>query len=114
MDGLIWCYKKNFNLIVTMDGDGTHDPKYINKLIKKTKNNYITISNRFLKKNSLRTWPLLRILITNLRHYLICFLGIKFDASGAFRCINKKKVNLKDLILNNDMITVILERAYIC
>ena len=50
MDGLIWCYKKNFNLIVTMDGDGTHDPKYINKLIKKTKNNYITISNRFLKK----------------------------------------------------------------
>ena len=33
-----------------MDGDGTHDPKYINKLIEKTKKNYITISNRFLKK----------------------------------------------------------------
>ena len=29
-------------------------------------------------------------------------MRIKFDASGAFRCINKKKVNLKDLILNND------------
>lgn len=103
MDGLIWCYKKNFDLIVTMDGDGTHDPKYINKLTEKTKRNYITISNRFLKRNSLKTWPLLRIFITNLRHYLISFfLGIKFDASGAFRCINKKKVNLNDLILKND------------
>ena len=103
MDGLIWCYKKNFDLIVTMDGDGTHDTKYINKLIEKTKKNYITISNRFLKKNSLQTWPLVRILITNLRHFLISFfLGIKFDASGAFRCINKKKVNLKDLILKHD------------
>ncbi|OUU53378.1 MAG: hypothetical protein CBC25_00800 [Pelagibacteraceae bacterium TMED65] len=103
MDGLIWCYKKNYDLIVTMDGDGTHDPKYIKKMIEKTKKNHITISNRFLKKNSLKTWPLLRIFITYSRYYLIfLLLGIKFDASGAFRCINRKKVNLKDLILKDD------------
>ena len=43
-----------------MDGDGTHDPKYINKLTEKTKGNYITISNRFLKRNSLKTLALIK------------------------------------------------------
>ena len=34
-DGIKWCYRKKYKLIVTMDGDGTHNPKYINSLIKK-------------------------------------------------------------------------------
>lgn len=103
MDGLKWCYKRNYDFIISMDGDGTHDPKYIEKLINKTKSCDITISNRFLKKNSLKTWPVLRVFITSLRHFLISlFLNINFDASGAFRCIKRKNVNLKDLILKED------------
>ena len=82
-----------------MDGDGTHNPKFINSLIKKNLNSDITISNRFLKKNSLKDWPLLRVIITNIRHLMISLLlSIDYDASGAFRCINTKKVKLKHLI----------------
>ena len=33
-DGLKWGYKKKYSIIVTMDCDGTHDPYYINKMIK--------------------------------------------------------------------------------
>ena len=102
-DGLQWCYKKKYDLIITMDGDGTHDPKYIKNLIKKNLLSDITITNRFLKKNSLKTWPPIRIFITNVRHFLICtLLGIKFDSSGAFRCINSTKVKLKDLLSINE------------
>tara|TARA_A100000164_G_scaffold327144_1_gene313277 strand:+ start:881 stop:1576 length:696 start_codon:yes stop_codon:yes gene_type:complete len=98
-DGISWCYKKKYDLIITMDGDGTHHPKYIKKIISKNIKNDITITNRFLKKNSLKTWPLLRVLITKLRHLLIkMFLGMDFDASGAFRCINMNRVNLIDLL----------------
>ena len=32
-DGLIWSYKKNYKTIITMDADGTHDPKYFKLLI---------------------------------------------------------------------------------
>ena len=32
--GLRWSYKKNYKIIITMDGDGTHDPKYLKKMIK--------------------------------------------------------------------------------
>lgn len=98
-DGLKWCYKRNYKLVITMDGDGTHDPKYLKTIIRKNLNSDITITNRFLKKNSLNSWPIIRILITNIRHYLVYFLlGIKFDSSGAFRCINAQKVKIKDLI----------------
>ena len=97
-DGIKWCYKKKYKLIVTMDGDGTHNPKFIKSLVKKNVHSDITITNRFLKKNSLKDWPLPRVIITNIRHLLISLLlGVHYDASGAFRCINTGKVKLKHL-----------------
>lgn len=102
-DGMKWCYKKKYDLIITMDGDGTHNPKYIRSLIDKNLLSDITITNRFLKKNSLQTWHFIRIFITNVRHFLICvLLGIKFDSSGAFRCIKSNKVKLEDLLSINE------------
>ena len=104
-DGFIWAYKKNYKTIITMDADGTHDPKYIKFLIEELENCDIVITNRFLKKNLLENWPLHRILLTRARHILISLLlSISYDASGAFRCINCEKVSLSDLILakNND------------
>ena len=104
-DGFIWAYKKNYKTIITMDADGTHDPKYIKFLIEELENCDIVITSRFLKKNSLENWPLHRIFLTRARHVLISLLlSISYDASGAFRCINCERITLSDLILakNND------------
>ena len=99
-DGLIWSYKKNYKTIITMDADGTHDPKYIKFLIEKVKNFDIVITSRFLKKNLLNDWPLFRVILTTLRHLSISLLlSMPYDSSGAFRCINSEKVALSDLIL---------------
>ena len=49
------------------------------------------------KKGSISDWPAARKLITILRHFLIrLFLNINYDASGAFRCINTKKIKIDD------------------
>ena len=99
-DGFIWAYKKNYKIIITMDADGTHDPKYIKFLINELENCDIVITSRFLKKNLLENWPLHRIILTRARHVLISsFLSMSYDASGAFRCINCEKISLSDLIL---------------
>ena len=99
-DGFIWSYKKNYKIIITMDADGTHDPKYIKFLTEKLKNFDIITTSRFLKKNLLENWPLHRAFLTRARHVLISLLlSISYDASGAFRCINCEKVSLSDLIL---------------
>ena len=52
-DGLIWSYKKKYKTIITMDADGTHDPKYLQYLIDELKIFDIVVTTRFLGKNSL-------------------------------------------------------------
>ena len=98
--GFKWGYGRNYFKIITMDSDGTHDPKYIKDMIKKSINSDIVITNRFLKNSSLHNWPIQRKLLTYLRYYLIGFLFNKsYDSSGAFRCYNTNQVKLKHLLL---------------
>ena len=96
--GLNWAFKKRYKKIITMDADGTHHPRYIKKMLKESDKSHLVITNRFLKKNSLQGWTILRIFITNLRHFLIkSLLNFSYDASGAFRCYNVSKVNIRDI-----------------
>ncbi len=100
-DGLKWGYKKKYSIIITMDCDGTHNPIYINKMIKILFSQKVDIvsTNRFLQKNSLDDWSLWRKKLTTLRHYVIkLLLNIKFDSSGAYRCYNIKKIKLQDIL----------------
>ena len=99
--GFKWAYKRNYKIIITIDCDGTHHPKYINQMVNiliKEKFNIIS-TNRFLKKNSLKDWNIQRKILTKLRYLVINkLLNINYDSSGAFRCYNSDKVKLKDLL----------------
>ena len=99
--GFRWAYKKNYKIIITIDCDGTHHPKYINQMVNiliKRKFNIIS-TNRFLKKNSLKNWSIWRKTLTTLRYLIINkLLKINYDSSGAFRCYDSKKVKLRDLL----------------
>ena len=100
-DGLKWGYKKKYSIIITMDCDGTHNPIYINRMVKLLSFRKIDLvsTNRFLQKNSLDDWSLWRKKLTTLRHYMIkLLLNIEFDSSGAFRCYNIKKIKLQDIL----------------
>ena len=102
-DAFKWAYKKKYKMLISIDADGTHDPIYFKLFINRLKNNDIVISNRFVKSNLLKDWPLSRIWLTYLRHSATCLLlSIPYDSSGAFRCIDCKKVALSDLILAKD------------
>jgi dolichol-phosphate mannosyltransferase len=98
---LRWAYKKKYKTVITMDCDGTHHPKYIDKMINiliKKKCDIVS-TNRFLNKNSLKGWSLWRKLLTSIRFLIINKLfNIKYDSSGAYRCYNVNNVKLKDLL----------------
>ena len=104
-DGIKLCYKKNYDLIITMDADGTHDPKYLKEMISKATTFDYVITSRYKRKNLLVDWPLFRKVLTYARHFLVkAFLGMNYDASGAYRCFFTKKIKLKDILAakNND------------
>ena len=101
--GIKLAKKKNFRYICTMDCDGTHDPMHIKMMLKLIKVNDMVITNRFLKKNSLKDWGLKRKIITKLRYYLVwILLGTKLDGSGGFRFYDLKKVKLQDILVTKD------------
>jgi len=102
-EAIKYAYKKKFELIITMDADGTHDPVYIKEFLRNfAKYNLITTS-RFLRADSLKEWPFYRKLLTSFRHKLIKFiLNVPIDSSGAFRCYNSKKIKLNHILNAKD------------
>ena len=117
LDGISYGYKKKFNFCITLDADGTHNPKDIKKLLLLIKKeNYDVINtSRFLNKNSLADWPYIRRLITIMRYLLVrFFLNTKFDSSSGFRCYNLNKIELKyfNKVRNKDFFFLI-ESLYI-
>jgi len=100
--GLNWGFKRKYKKIITMDCDGTHNPIYINKLLKKLNKDdcHIISTNRFLNKNSLSDWSFWRKSLTYFRHKLIqFFLDIEFDSSGAFRGYLVNNIHINDIFL---------------
>ena len=98
-DGLKYAYKKKYKTIITMDADGTHNPKYIKTLLKFSNKFNLISTNRFFKKKSLSEWPIHRRFLTKVRYYLINFLlDTNYDSSGAYRCYNASKIKLTDIL----------------
>lgn len=97
--GIEYGYKNNYQYIITMDCDGTHDPIYIKAMLKLLKTNDLIITNRFKGKNSLAEWSIYRKLITKLRHFVVTTIfNTDLDSSGAFRCYNSKKIKINDIL----------------
>ena len=95
--------KNNYRYICTMDCDGTHEPKSIKTMFKYIKKYNLILTTRFKYKNSLKGWPFIRIVITNMRYFLIrLVLGSKFDSSGGFRLYDLNMIKLKDILLAKD------------
>ena len=93
-DGLKWSYKKNYDLVITMDTDLAHHPKYIKNLIFKSKNFDLVVGSRYLKKKSKTYWFLFRILISYSSHFIAFILfNVTHDTTNSFRCYNLKKIN---------------------
>jgi dolichol-phosphate mannosyltransferase len=101
--GIKMAKKNNYQYVCTMDCDGTHEPKSIKTMFKYIEKYNLVMTTRFKYKNSLKDWPLKRIIITKMRYYLVSFiLGTKLDSSGGFRLYDLKKIKLKDIFLAKD------------
>ena len=104
-DGIEFAYKHGYDMCITMDADGTHNPNKIYSMLKimKSRKYDIISTNRFAIKNSIDNWSFYRIFLTKFRYYLVrILLGTKLDSSGNFRIYNLKKVKKKHLFISKN------------
>ena len=86
--GLRFSKENSFSYAITMDGDQTHDPKYINEIVEVLLTNKfdLVLTSRFISIDGIKTWNLIRKILTRLGHILtIVFLKTSKDLTSGMR-----------------------------
>ena len=101
-DGFIYCLNHGADIVVEMDADMSHDPKYIPPLIAGLKNADLVLGSRRLKGSSELGRGWFRKFVTwGANLYITLMLGIKAkDCNSGYRCFKRKvleKINLEKL-----------------
>mgnify|MGYP001607795288 CR=1 FL=1 len=101
-DGFIYCLKNGADIVVEMDADLSHDPKYIPLMIDELKNADLILGSSRLKGSREIGRGIIRRFVTFAANlYITLMLGIKVkDCNSGFRCFKRKvleAINLEKL-----------------
>ena len=97
--GFLWAIDKDYDYVIQMDADLSHNPNDILKFIDKSRDFDIIIGSRYKTGVNVVNWPLRRLVLSYFANiYARLFTGMKiFDLTSGFKCINidsLKSINL--------------------
>lgn len=95
--GYRYALYNNYDIAVQMDGDGQHDPEYLDKLTEPLKNGDfdISIGSRFIEFNGFQSSSMRRIGIRFLSSLIKMCCGAQIrDVTSGFRAVNKKFIEI--------------------
>ena len=87
-DGIRYAYAHEYETLVTMDCDFTHQPADVQRLLEiaRASDSAVVVGSRYMERDSLPGWNLARRSLTRLGHFLtVNLLGLPHDATGALR-----------------------------
>ncbi len=94
-DGIRYAYAHGYRTLVTMDCDFTHQPADVKRLIEiaRATGRSVAIGSRYLERDSLPGWNVMRRLLTHFGHLLTTkLLRLPQDATGALRVYQLDKI----------------------
>lgn len=95
-------HKKNYQKIIQMDADGSHDPRYLSLLIAVTDKVDVAVGSRYIDEGKIDSWNLYRKFISRMANFYVeLFLreGIK-DWTAGFKCFRREaieKINFENI-----------------
>ena len=92
--GIRYAYEHGYELLVTMDADFSHSPSDIPRLLDaRDDETDLVVGSRYLRQGSLPGWSPHRRFLTALGHAMTeGLLGIPYDASGALRLYDLRRI----------------------
>jgi dolichol-phosphate mannosyltransferase len=89
-----YAMEHDYDLLVTMDADFSHHPRYLPALLAGMKKHDVMIGSRYVPGGGTENWPLSRLLISASVNLLVRFLMRlpARDCSGGFRCYRVRKL----------------------
>ena len=94
-DGFVWAKKRNYDFVVSMDADFSHEPKDLPRLLNADKNVDIVTGSRYIKGGKVVGWNLWRYLNSHFANIIVRIaLGLPLkDATAGFKRYSKKAVD---------------------
>lgn len=88
VDGMRAALATDAELILQMDADLSHDPKYVPDLVAAAAGHDVVIGSRYLQGVSVVNWPLRRLILSTFANwYVRTITGMKVrDCTAGFRC----------------------------
>ena len=97
--GFKWALAQNYEYILEMDADFSHNPKYLPGLIAAAGKADLALGSRYIKGGGVTNWSLIRRFISlGGSIYSRIILGISVrDVTGGFKCFRRKVLETIDL-----------------
>lgn len=97
--GFRWALEKNFQAVITMDCDFSHDPQTIPDFTAKIGDYDLAVGSRYIGGIRIMNWPMQRLLLSYFASiYARIITGIPFsDSTGGFNCYSQKALRSLNL-----------------
>ncbi len=100
-DGFKWALERDYEYIIEMDGDFSHNPSDIPAFLNAAKNADLVIGSRYANGIRVINWPLKRLFLSMVAaKYVQVITGMPItDPTGGYKCFRKH--TLQQINLNN-------------
>jgi len=113
--GLRWVADHNYDYVITMDADFSHDYREIPEILNKLNNADVVFGSRYIKGGGIGNWSIHRKLLSRLANvYIKIILGIKFnDGTTGFVGYNKRAIDkISKFNMNSEGYAFLVESKY--
>ena len=97
--GFRWALERDYEFIIEMDADFSHDPKYLTDLLRAIEGADLVIGSRYRTGVNVINWPISRLLLSlGANQYARWVTGLPLsDSTGGFKCFRRKVLASIDL-----------------
>ncbi len=97
--GFAWALERGYDLVLEMDADFSHDPKYLPALLERARDADLVLGSRYVPGGGTVNWGLGRKLISRGGSlYARAILGVSVrDLTGGFKCFRREVLEAIDL-----------------
>ncbi len=97
--GFKWALEKNFDYIIEMDADFSHNPGDVKRLVKAAQTYDLVIGSRYIQGVNVVNWPLTRLILSmgaSLYTRFVTGLPVH-DCTSGFKCFRRRVLETIDL-----------------
>lgn len=102
IEGFSYAIQNGYDVVISMDADFSHDPKYLPTMLREIEKNDFVIASRYVKGGGVEGWDLFRKVLSfggSLYARIVLMKNIH-DFTGGFNCFktkNLQKINYKNI-----------------